>query len=171
MVSTSAPVYVQMSSVQLRAAADGGRPSWQLPEAAPQSDAAQQDSETSGGSAHLNGRLFGMEVQRRAAGLHPVQPQVLHLLSTPALLLLTLLQTLLGHGFVLHNGCSCSRRHNCIVTGLNDEFGMCVCVRVCALSLRSARQDSVAACSLALLGNVRQALSTTLWTPLRTRML
>lgn len=67
-------------------------------------DCAREDSGASGGSAHLHAWLLGVELQRPAAGFHPAQPRVLHLLCTPVLLLLTLLQTLLGHGFVLHHG-------------------------------------------------------------------
>lgn len=52
----------------------------------------------------LNVRLGGVELQRRAAGLHPAQAQVLHLLPAPVLLLLALLKTLLGHHFALHDG-------------------------------------------------------------------
>lgn len=107
-MSTSPPAPPQTASGQLRAAADGEWPNSQLPDAAQASDSAHQDSEAPGVPAHLDGWLFGVEVQRRAAGFHPAQPHVLHLLHTPVLLLLTLLQTLLGHGFVLHDGCSCA---------------------------------------------------------------
>lgn len=114
------PPLLLMASGRLRASTDCEWPNWQLPGAARGSRVRLRLSGTlpnigrgSGrvgewagrwGSAHLNVRLFGVEVQRRAAGLHPAQPHVLHQLYTPVLLLLAVLQTLLGHGFVLHDG-------------------------------------------------------------------
>lgn len=61
------------------------------------------------GAADLHIRLVGMQVQRRAAGLHPAQAQVLHLLPPPFLLLLPGLQALLGHSLVLHDGGGCRK--------------------------------------------------------------
>ena len=52
----------------------------------------------------LNCRLGGVELQCHTADLHPAQAHVLYLLFAPVLLLLSFLQTLLGHRFVLHDG-------------------------------------------------------------------
>ncbi len=54
----------------------------------------------------LNSWLSSMDIQGITADLHPAQAHVLHLLLAPVLLLLAFLQTLLGHRFKLHDGCS-----------------------------------------------------------------
>lgn len=97
-------------SLQLRAVTDCEWPSWQLPKGwdpGYKNYICYKYLLQLSRAAHptdLHGRFGGMKVQSHAAGLHPAQTHVLHLLLTPVLLLFPFLQTLLGHRFVLHDG-------------------------------------------------------------------